>query len=43
VAVGAANFTGFEAPSRILTELRAELAARGFASPAAARGIALGA
>ena len=43
VGVGAANFTGFEAPSRILAELRAELAARGFASPAAARGIALGA
>ena len=43
VGVGAANFTGFEAPSRILTELRAELAARGFAAPAAARGLALGA
>jgi dihydroorotate dehydrogenase (NAD+) catalytic subunit len=43
VGVGAANFTGFEAPTRILTELRAELAARGFASPAAARGLALGA
>ena len=42
VGVGAANFTGFEAPSRILAELRAELAARGFASPRAARGIALG-
>lgn len=41
VGVGAANFTGFEAPSRIVAELRAELAARGFASPAAARGIAL--
>ncbi|HEY5388674.1 MAG TPA: dihydroorotate dehydrogenase [Thermoleophilia bacterium] len=43
VGIGAANFTGFEAPSRILVELRAELAARGFASPAAARGVALGA
>ncbi len=43
VGVGAANFTGFEAPARILGELRAELAARGYASPADARGIALGA
>jgi dihydroorotate dehydrogenase (NAD+) catalytic subunit len=43
VGVGAANFTGLEAPLRILAELRAELAARGLASPAAARGIALGA
>ena len=43
VAVGAANFTGFEAPARILGELRAELAARGLASPADARGLALGA
>ena len=43
VGVGAANFSGFEAPARILGELRAELAARGYASPAAARGIALGA
>jgi dihydroorotate dehydrogenase (NAD+) catalytic subunit len=41
VAVGAANFTAFEAPARIVAELRAELAARGFASPAAARGLAL--
>lgn len=41
VAVGAANFTGLEAPSRILTELRLELAARGFSSPAQARGLAL--
>jgi len=41
VAVGAANFTGFEAPGRILAELRAELAARGFATAAAARGAAL--
>jgi dihydroorotate dehydrogenase (NAD+) catalytic subunit len=43
VAVGAANFTAFEAPERILAELRAELAARALASPAAARGVALGA
>ena len=43
VGVGVANFTGFEAPNRILGELRAELAARGYASPAAVRGIALGA
>jgi len=43
VGVGAANFTGLEAPFRILAELRAELAARGLASPAAARGLALGA
>jgi dihydroorotate dehydrogenase (NAD+) catalytic subunit len=43
VGVGAANFTGFEAPARIRAELCAELAARGFATPAAARGIALGA
>ncbi len=42
VGVGAANFAGFEAPERILRELRAELAARGLASPAAARGLALG-
>ncbi len=42
VAVGAANFTAFEAPARILAELRGELAARGFASSAAARGVALG-
>ena len=41
VAVGAANFTGMEAPARILTELRGELAARGFASAAEARGVAL--
>jgi hypothetical protein len=41
--VGAANFTGLEAPFRILAELRAELAARGLASPAAVRGLALGA
>jgi dihydroorotate dehydrogenase (NAD+) catalytic subunit len=42
VAVGAANFTGLEAPARIVTELRAELAARGLTSPSAARGLALG-
>ena len=30
VAVGAANFTAFEAPRRILAELRAELQAHGF-------------
>lgn len=42
VAVGVANFTGLEAPSRIVAELRAELASRGLTSPAAARGLALG-
>jgi dihydroorotate dehydrogenase (NAD+) catalytic subunit len=42
VAVGAANFTGLEVPARIVAELRAELAARGLATPAAARGLALG-
>jgi dihydroorotate dehydrogenase (NAD+) catalytic subunit len=41
VAVGAANFTAFEAPRRILDELRAELAARGLRTPADARGLAL--
>jgi dihydroorotate dehydrogenase (NAD+) catalytic subunit len=41
VAVGAANFTGLEAPRRILDELRAECAARGFARLAEARGVAL--
>jgi dihydroorotate dehydrogenase (NAD+) catalytic subunit len=41
VAVGAANFTAFEAPVRILRELRDELTARGFASVAEARGVAL--
>jgi dihydroorotate dehydrogenase (NAD+) catalytic subunit len=41
VAVGAANFTAFEAPARILGELRAELAARGLRAPAEARGLAL--
>ena len=43
VAVGAANFTAFEAPQRILAELRDEMEARGLASVAAARGLALGA
>ena len=43
VAVGVANFTSLEAPRRIVEEFRAELEARGFASPAAARGLALGA
>lgn len=42
VGVGAANFTGLEAPARIVAELRAELAARGLATPGAARGLALG-
>jgi len=41
VAIGAANFTAFEAPVRILHELRDELAAHGFASVAEARGVAL--
>ena len=41
VAVGVANFTDVEAPRRILEELRAECAARGFARLAAARGAAL--
>ncbi len=43
VAVGAANFTAFEAPRRILGELRDELELRGLGSVAAARGLALGA
>ena len=43
VAVGAANFTGFEAPERILAELRDELAARGFSSPPRRAAPALGA
>jgi len=43
VAVGAANFTGVEAPRRILDELRAECVARGFARVADARGLALSA
>ena len=43
VAVGAANFTAFEAPQRILGELRDELETRGIASVADARGLALGA
>ena len=41
VAVGAANFTGLEAPCRILDELRAECAARGLARVTDARGVAL--
>ncbi len=41
VAVGAANFTAFEAPQRILEELRDELEVRGLGSAAAARGLAL--
>ncbi len=41
VAVGAANFLGPDVPGRILAELRQELAARGLASLAAARGVAL--
>jgi dihydroorotate dehydrogenase (NAD+) catalytic subunit len=42
VAVGAANFTAFEAPQRILAELRDALQAHGFSSVAEARGVALG-
>jgi dihydroorotate dehydrogenase (NAD+) catalytic subunit len=41
VAIGAANFTAFEAPARILQELRDELTAHGFASVTEARGVAL--
>ncbi len=41
VGVGAANFTSFETPARILGELRAELLARGLPSVRAARGLAL--
>lgn len=41
VGVGAANFVSFEAPVRILGELRAELIARGLPSVRAARGLAL--
>ena len=41
VAVGAANFTGLEAPRRILAELRAECAARGIKAVADVRGLAL--
>jgi dihydroorotate dehydrogenase (NAD+) catalytic subunit len=41
VAVGAANFTTFEAPQRILAELRAELETRGFSSVDEVRGAAL--
>jgi dihydroorotate dehydrogenase (NAD+) catalytic subunit len=43
VAVGAANFSAFEAPVRILQELHDELTAHGFASVIEARGVALGA
>jgi dihydroorotate dehydrogenase (NAD+) catalytic subunit len=43
VAVGAANFTSFEAPRRILDELRDELERRGIASVADVRGLALSA
>jgi dihydroorotate dehydrogenase (NAD+) catalytic subunit len=42
VAVGAANFTGLEAPQRILDELRAECAARGVTRATDVRGRALG-
>jgi dihydroorotate dehydrogenase (NAD+) catalytic subunit len=41
VAVGAANFTAFEAPQRILAQLRDELEAHGFSSVHEARGAAL--
>lgn len=41
VAVGAANFTGIEAPRRILHELADQLVARGFAGVTAARGVAI--
>jgi len=41
VAVGAANFTAFEAPQRILAELRDALEVHGFSSVAEARGVAL--
>jgi dihydroorotate dehydrogenase (NAD+) catalytic subunit len=41
VAVGAANFTAFEAPQRILAELRDELEVRGLASVREARSLAL--
>lgn len=41
VALGAVNFTAFEAPRRILGELTEELAARGFSSVREARGVAL--
>jgi dihydroorotate dehydrogenase (NAD+) catalytic subunit len=41
VALGAANFTAFEAPVRVLQELRDALTAHGFASVAEARGVAL--
>jgi dihydroorotate dehydrogenase (NAD+) catalytic subunit len=41
VAVGAANFTAFEAPQRIVRELREELARRGFRRPRDAHRLAL--
>ncbi len=41
VAVGAANFSGPDAPRRIVAELRAELSARGLPDLAAVRGRAL--
>ena len=37
--MGAANFTGLEAPRRILAELRAECAARGIKAVADVRGL----
>jgi dihydroorotate dehydrogenase (NAD+) catalytic subunit len=43
VAVGAANFTAVEAPTRIVRELRDECAVRGLASPLQVRGAALSA
>jgi len=42
VAVGAASFADPEAPRRIVAELADELRARGVATPAALRGVALG-
>ncbi len=41
VAVGAANFTGIAAPSRIVAELRAEMESRGLAGLSEVRGSAL--
>lgn len=41
VGVGVANFTAFETPTRIVAEVRRELAARGAKSVADLRGIAL--
>jgi dihydroorotate dehydrogenase (NAD+) catalytic subunit len=43
VAVGTANFTGVEAPARIVAELRAECTARGLTSPLDVRRAALSA